>query len=72
MFVRVKDRQTGHQFDVPEDSRLVRDGVVQVLGRFEKSPACRPAKPKIRPQSGPPMNEPSHSESVQALADRLS
>lgn len=39
MFVRVKDRSTGHEFDVPEDSILLREGSVERV------------KPKLYPPS---------------------
>ena len=45
-YVRVKDSSTGHEFDVPEDSILLRRGhVTEVKSkRYPPSPVPRPAK----------------------------
>lgn len=46
IFVRVRDLSTGHEYDVPEGSVLIRDGhVKRVKGdRFPPSPVVRPPK----------------------------
>lgn len=46
MFVRVKDKSTGHEFDVPEDSVLLRDGLVEQVKQklYPPSPVIRAPK----------------------------
>ena len=46
MFVRVRDTQTGHQFDLPEDHYLIAQELVEVLDddRHPPKPKPRPAK----------------------------
>lgn len=40
MFIRVKDPSTGHEFDVPEDSALLRRGLV-VAVKSDRYPPSR-------------------------------
>ena len=50
MFVRVRDKSTGHQLDVPEaDPRI--GGPFELLNRktYPPSPFSRPAKHHVRP-----------------------
>lgn len=50
MFVRVRDKSTGHQFDVPEaDPRI--GTAFELLNRksYPPSPVIRPAKHRVRP-----------------------
>lgn len=49
MYVRVKDPSTGHEFDVPETSSLLRRGLVRRVkpDRYPPSPLPRPAKHHI-------------------------
>ncbi|GIG27187.1 hypothetical protein [Cellulomonas denverensis] len=44
MYVRVKDKDTGHEFDVPESSRLIRDGHVTRV-KDERFPPAEQARP---------------------------
>ncbi len=46
MFVRVKDKETRHEFDVPEDSILLAEGSVELVKRRQYPPSDipRPAK----------------------------
>lgn len=46
MFVRVKDPSTGHEFDVPETSMLLRRGLVRRVksARYPPSPVRRRKK----------------------------
>lgn len=46
MYVRVKD-ENGAEFDVPEDSRLIQKGLVQLVKKVDPSPLPRP--PKFKP-----------------------
>lgn len=50
MYVRVKDPSTGHEFDVPESSALLRKGLVKQVksDRFPPSPYRRPAKHHLK------------------------
>lgn len=46
IFIRVKDPSTGHEFDVRDDSILLRRGVVQQVKPklYPPSPVARPPK----------------------------
>lgn len=46
MFIRVRDKQTGHQFDLPEDHHLITQELVETLddNRYPPAPKPRPAK----------------------------
>lgn len=48
-FVRVKDVDTKHEYDVREDSVLIRDKKVELVksDRYPPSPYPRPAKPHV-------------------------
>lgn len=46
MYVRVKDPQTKHEFDVQEDSVLLRDGSVKRVKEKEYPPTRHPRRPK--------------------------
>lgn len=50
LFVRVKDLSTRHEFDVREDSALLRKGLVERVKpvRYPPSPVPRPPKHHIR------------------------
>lgn len=43
-FIRVRDKDTRHQFDLPEGHRLITNGTVEVLERFEPARSPRPPK----------------------------
>lgn len=60
-FVRVRDKQTRHEFDVPEDHFYIRDGLVEVLKRKGPSRYPRPARHFRRLPSSEPQSEPSPS-----------
>ncbi|MCP6280609.1 hypothetical protein NL459_28705, partial [Klebsiella pneumoniae] len=49
-FVRVRDKSTGHQFDVAEGDRRI-GGAFELLNRkgYPPSPVIRPAKHHVRP-----------------------
>lgn len=46
MFVRVRDPETGHEFDLPEDHLLIRRGSVVRVKPKQYPPASRPRRPK--------------------------
>lgn len=48
-YVRVKDPDTGHEFDIPEDHPFVTDGVVKLVKskEYPPSPIERPRKHHI-------------------------
>lgn len=50
MYLRVRDPDTGHHFDVPEGSPLLRDGLVVPVTRYEPSPVARPPKHSTGPK----------------------
>lgn len=46
MFIRVRDKSTGHEYDLPEGHRLLRLGLVEHVKpvRYQPSHLMRPAK----------------------------
>lgn len=50
VFIRVRDKGTRHEFDVPEDSRLLRLGLVEPVKKkgYPPSPISRPARHFVR------------------------
>ena len=46
MYIRVKDPRTGHEFDVPENSVLLRRGLVKHVKEKAYPPARYPRRPK--------------------------
>ena len=46
MFVRVRDPQTRHEFDVPESSHLLRKGLVERVKPKQYPPALYQRRPK--------------------------
>ena len=46
MFIRVKDPSTGHEFDVPEKSSLLRKGLVKPVNKKHYPPSQYPRRAK--------------------------
>ncbi len=59
MYVRVRDPQTGHHFDVTERSRLLRLGLVVPVIRYGPSPVPRPPKHRLARRRTEPTTEES-------------
>ena len=49
-FIRVRDKETRHEFDLPEGHHLIRSGLVEPTKRkgFPPSPVVRPARHFVR------------------------
>lgn len=58
-FIRVRDKETRHEFDVPEHSRLLRLGLVEPVKKkgYPPSPITRPARHFVRLPSLEPTPE---------------
>lgn len=54
MWIRVKDPQTGHEFDVQEDSILLRQGLVTPVKGTRYPPRKTPRAPKHHLNLAPP------------------
>lgn len=59
MFVRVKDSTSGHEFDVPENDRRIKDGSLVPVKSDRYPPYHAPRLPKynIRPIRAPKKEE---------------
>lgn len=63
MFTRVKDPDIGHEFDLPEDHFLIRQGRVTPVKGVKTSPVRRPpafSKPKSPAEPQPVQSASSH------------
>lgn len=73
MYVRVKDPDTKHEFDVPETSYLLRRGLVARIKeeRFPPSPVPRRPKHYIKPagRSAPRSPEPEGSGQAESTEE---
>jgi hypothetical protein len=58
-FVRVKDKETGHEFDVPETDWRISEGIFTVVKGDRFPPVDRPRPPKhnIQPIRAPKKEE---------------
>ena len=50
MFVRVKDKDSGHEFDVPESDWRIREGIFAPVKSDRFPPVSRPRPPKFNIQ----------------------
>jgi hypothetical protein len=59
LFVRVKDKDSGHEFDVPEDDWRIGEGIYALVKSDRYPPIDRPRLPKhnIQPIRAPKKEE---------------
>lgn len=71
-WIRVRDRDTGHEYDLREDDRRVRLGLVDVLTNYPTNTgsAARPRRAKHRvTKSGRPVTRPRPAEDTKEVRD---